>query len=204
MSIDLFRNNLAGGGARPNLFRVRGSFPNGGSSVLGGAVGAAAGAVGGAVGNALAAGANLLGGGGPARQLEFLCKGAQLPASNIGVIEIPFRGRVLRVPGDRTFQELTLTVINDTDFQIRNAFERWMDLINSHTQNIGPAGLLQVQQSWEVQQLDKTGSVLKTYKFEGCFPIECSIIDLSFDSSDTIEEYSVTIAYTYWTSDTTT
>lgn len=202
--IDDFKSAMPGGGARPNLFRVRGSFPNGGSSVLGTAIGAVAGAAGNAVGAALAGASNILGGGGPARQVEFLCKGASLPASNIGVIEVPFRGRQLKVPGDRTFTEWSLTIINDTDFQIRNAFEQWMDLINSHVQNIGPSGLLQVQQNWTVEQLDRSGSILKTYEINSCFPTEVSAIDLSFDSSDSIEEYTVTMQYQYWTSNTTT
>lgn len=204
MSIDNFKASLAGGAARPNLFRVRGSFPNGGSGALGAVAGAVGGALGGNVGNLASAIGNVLGGGGPSRKLEFLCKGAQIPASTIGVIEVPFRGRTLRLPGDRTFMEWSLTIINDTDFAIRNAFEQWMDLMNSHTQNIGPAGLQAVQQNWEVDQLDKTGSVLKTYRFVGCFPTELSMIDLSFDSTDTIEEYTVSLQYQYWTTDTTT
>lgn len=202
--IDDFKVSLAGGGARPNLFRVRGAFPNGGSSVLGTAVGAAAGAAGGAVGQVLAGAANILGSGGPARQLEFLCKASSLPASSLGTIVVPYRGRQLKLPGDRTFSEWSLTIINDTDFQIRDAFERWSDLINSHVQNIGPAGLLQVQQNWAIDQLDKTGAVLKTYNMDSCFPTEIGAIDVSYDSTDTIEEYTVTMQFQYWTSNTTT
>lgn len=204
MDIQSFKNALSGGGARPNLFRVRGNFPNAGTSVLGTALGAVGGAVGGDVGDLLAAGGNVLGGGGPARQLEFLCKGAQIPPSTIGSIEVPYRGRVLKLPGDRSFTEWNLTIINDTDFQIRRAFESWMDLINSHEQNVGPTGLNQVATSWEVDQLDRTGAVLKTYRFEYCFPIELGEIDLSHDSADTIEEFTVSLSYSFWTSDTTT
>lgn len=202
--IDDMKVNLAGGGARPNRFRVRGSFPNGASSVLGTAVGAAAGAAGAAVGGILAGAANLAGAGGPARQVEFLCKGASIPESQIGTIEIPFRGRMLKVPGDRTFAPWTLTIINDTDFQIHDAFMQWMDLINSHVQNIGPQGLLQVQQNWQVDQLSTEGAVLKTFEINSCFPTNVSAIDLSYDSSDAIEEFTVELAYQYWTSNVTT
>lgn len=203
MDIQSFKNALTSP-ARPNLFRVRANFPNAGTSVLGTALGAAGGAVGGDVGDLLAAGGNVLGGGGPARQMEFLCKGAQLPPSTLGTIEVPYRGRVLKYPGDRTFTELNLTILADNDFLIRNSFESWMDLINSHEQNVGPNGMNQVTTTFEVDQLDKTGAVVKTYRFEYCFPIELGEIDLNHDSSDTISEYSVSLSYSYWTSDTTT
>lgn len=204
MSIQNFKNALSGGGARSNLFRVRGTFPNGGSGALGTALGAAAGAAGGDLGNLLGAANNLIGGGGPSRQVEFLCKAAALPSSNLGLIEVPYRGRNIKVAGDRTFPEWTITIINDTDFQIRNAFELWSDLINSHEENVGSTSKNIYAQRWEIDQLGRDGSVLKTYSFEGCWPSEVGQIDLSFDSNDQIEEYTVTLQFDFWSSNTTT
>jgi hypothetical protein len=135
--------------------------------------------------------------------LEFLCSAASLPASNLGTIEIPFRGRQYKIPGDRTFTEWQITVLNDTSFQIRNAFEGWMDLINSHIQNIGPSSLYQIQQNWEVDQLNREGGVIKTYRFVDCWPSEVSAIDVSHDSTDSQESFTCSLQYSYWTSNTT-
>lgn len=204
MTVQAFKNALAGGGARPNQFRVRGTFPSGATGTLGTVLGAVGGAVGGDVGNLLGAANNLIGGGGPSRKVEFLCKAASLPNFSLGTIEVPYRGRTIKFPGDRTFQSWSITIVNDTDFAIRNAFEQWSDLINSHVQNVGPSGLLQVSQRWEVDQLDRTGSVLKTYSFEDCWPSEISSIDLSFDSNDQIEEFTVELQFNFFTTNTTT
>jgi len=204
MTVQQFKNSLSGGGARANQFRVRGTFPSGASGALGTVLGAAAGAAGGDVGNLLGAANNLIGGGGPARQIEFLCKSASLPPSTLGIVEVPYRGRTIKYPGDRTFPSWPITIINDTGFELRNAFEQWSDLINSHVQNVGPAGLLQIGQRWEIDQLDKSGSVIKTYTFEDCWPSEVGQIDVSHDSTDQIEEFTVELQYTLWTSNTTT
>ena len=208
MRLDTFKGALRGGGARANLFRVKGSFPNGASSAVATAAGALGGALGGAAGNAAGGVLNAVAGGGPARGLEFLCKAASLPGSTIGEIQVPFRGRQLKLPGDRTFENWTITILNDTDFAIRNAFETWSNAINSHVDNVGPEGLLSLQQTWEVEQLSRTGpsdapQVLKSYRFEGCWPTVIAPIDVSADSTDTIEEFTVDLAYQYWTSDTT-
>lgn len=204
MTIQNFKNSLAGGGARANLFRVRGTFPSGAAGALGTALGAAAGAAGGDLGNVIGAANNLIGGGGPSRQVEFLCKSASLPPSTLGVVEVPYRGRMLKYAGDRTFPEWTLTILNDTDFQIRNALESWSDLINSHEENVGPTSKNLYTQRWEIDQLDRSGAILKSYSFEGCWPSEIGQIDVSFDSNDQIEEYTVSLQYDYWTSNSTT
>ncbi len=208
MRIDSFKGALAGGGARPNLFRVTCGFPSGSSSALATGLGAAGGAIGGAVGGVVGGIANVLGGGGPSRKLQFLCKAASLPASTIGTIEIPFRGRQLKVAGDRTFEEWSLTIINDTDFSIRNAFEEWANLINAHVANVGPSGLNSYIQQAQVEQFTREGpslnpTSLKTYLFEGCWPSAVSAVDLSYESTDAIEEFTVTLQYQYWTSNTT-
>lgn len=204
MTIQNFKNALAGGGARANLFRVRGTFPSGAAGALGTALGAVGGAVGGDIGNLIGAANNLTGGGGPSRQVEFLCKSASLPSSTLGTVEVPYRGRSIKYAGDRTFPEWSITIINDTDFQLRNAFELWSDLINSHEENVGPTSKNLYTQRWQIDQLSRDGSILKTYEFEGCWPSEIGQIDVSFDSNDQIEEYTVSLQYDYWTSNTTT
>ena len=134
---------------------------------------------------------------------RFLVKAAQLPASNIAPILVPFRGRNLKIAGDRTFDPWTITIINDVDFKIRTAFERWMNLINKHEDNAGLVDPTAYQKDLFVRQLGRaplSGStpdsaaqlpVLKMYKFHGTFPTNISDIPLSYDSSDTIEEFTV-------------
>ena len=208
MRIDDFKGALAGSGARPNLFRVTVGFPSASSSALATGLGAVGGAIGGAVGSVGQSVSNVLGGGGPARKLQFLCKAASLPASTIASIDIPFRGRQLKVAGDRTFAEWTITIINDTDFSIRNAFEEWMNVINAHVANVGPSGLNSYIQQAQVEQLSREGpslnpTSLKTYLFEGTWPSEVSVIELSYESENQLEEFTVNLQYQYWTSNTT-
>ena len=200
LRIDDFKGQLPGGGARPNLFRVEGGFPSPVSGLLAEVGGAAAGAQGrvsgGAVGNAL-------GGGGPQNKVRFLCKGASLPGMTIEPIEVPFRGRVLKVPGDRTFEPWELTIINDTDFALRDAFEKWNHLINSMEGNTGTVSLQELQQTWTVTQLGKDGEELKKYEIVGCWPSTLGAIELNYESTGAIEEFPVTLEYQYFKSNTT-
>ena len=140
---------------------------------------------------------------GDAELTSFMAKGAQLPASVQTAIEVPFRGRVLKIAGDRTFEEWTITVINDTGFEIRDAMERWMNGINSHNANTGFTDPAEYQSDLSVDQLDKDGSVLKTYNFRSCFPTNVSAIDLNYDTVNVIEEFQVTFQVQYWESNTT-
>src|SRR6056300_987334 len=117
--------------------------------------------------------------GGDVELTSFLCKAAQLPASTMNVIEVPFRGRQLKIAGDRTFEPWEITILNDTDFTIRNAIERWMNGMNSHSENVGLTNPVDYQADLIVEQLDKDGSVLKAYTFRGCFPTNMAQIDLS-------------------------
>lgn len=167
-----FKSKLVGGGARSNLFSVN----------LSGVVGGA---------------------GWDAEEFSFLCKAAQLPASNIGPIDVPFRGRVLKVAGDRTFEPWTVTVINDTNFKIRNAFEKWMNEINSLANNSGKTNLSDYVKPATVQQLDRsdaggTGKVIREYNFIDMFPTNVSAIDLSYDNTDSIEEFTVEFQFQYF------
>lgn len=134
---------------------------------------------------------------------SFMCKGAQLPASVMNVIEVPFRGRQLKVAGDRTFEPWTVNVINDTDFSVRNAMERWMNGMNAHAENTGLTNPVDYQADLIVEQLDKDGSVLKTYKFRGCFPTNVAAIDLSYEAVDVLEEFTVEFQIQYWEAETT-
>ena len=130
--------------------------------------------------------------GGDVETTSFLCKAAQLPASTVGVIPVPFRGRELKIAGDRTFAEWTPTIINDTDFNVRNAMERWMNGINEHSANTGLVNPVDYQADLLVDQLDKDGDVLKRYAFRGCFPTEVGAIDLSYETVNALEEFTVT------------
>jgi hypothetical protein len=140
---------------------------------------------------------------GDAELTSFMCKAAQLPASTSEIITVPFRGRQLKIAGDRTFEEWAVTVINDTGFEVRDAMERWMNGINSHQANTGFNDPAEYQTDLSVDQLDKDGTVIKTYFFRSCFPNNIAAIDLSYDTENTIEEFAVTFQVQYWESNTT-
>jgi hypothetical protein len=138
------------------------------------------------------------------RVTTALCKSAQLPASTVGGIEVPFRGRVANFAGDRTFEPWTTTFINDTNFSIRNAIEEWMNLINSHEANVGAVQPLAYQRQMFVKQLDRNGAEIKKYTFHNAYPTQLDAIDLSYDNTNAIEEFGCTWTYDYWVSSTTT
>lgn len=131
---------------------------------------------------------------------SFMCKAAALPASTMNPIPVFFRGRQLQIAGDRTFEPWTITVINDTNFNIRRSMEQWMNGINAHEANVGVTNPLDYQRDLRVQQLDKDGSVLYEYIFRGTFPTNISTIDLSYENIDTIEEFTVEFQVQYWES----
>ena len=135
---------------------------------------------------------------------SFMCKSANLPSSNVGVIEVPFRGRTVKIAGDRTFDNWSATFINDKEMKSRAYFEQWLNQINTHKANTG-----EIQdptaygRSVVIRQLEKdnspAGSELRSYKLWYAFPISTSAIDLAYDSNDQIEEFSVEFQYSYWT-----
>lgn len=198
-TLEDFKARLIGGAARPNLFEVELNFP------------------GFATNNEQTTGAT-----NSTRTVSelsrFLIKTANLPASTVGVIEVPFRGRNLKIAGDRTFDTWTITVINDVDFKLRTAFEKWMNVINKHDDNSGLINPAQYQTDAIVKQFGRntvestnnsttnvtppTGGtqipVLKAYKFYGIFPTSVSAIDLSYDSADSIEEFTVDLQVQWW------
>ena len=128
----------------------------------------------------------------------FLIQAAQLPASNVGNIEVPFRGRKLKVSGDRSFENWSITVTNDVTFRIRKAFEEWSEKIQNHNYALGANTLVEYFGSAIVRQLDRDANQLRSYRFEGIWPTEVGAIDLSFDTTDTVETYNVVLCVQYW------
>ena len=173
-----FRSNLVGDGARPNLFQVSMTFPT-------------------FTAEGVAA----------SQALSFTAKAAQLPGSTLGTVPQFYFGRELKFAGNRSFADWTITVINDENFKVRKAFESWMNGINSHAGNIrtgaaaSPAGY---SSDAVVNQYDKAGNIIKSYKFVGAFPVDLSPIDLDWGSNDTIEEFTMTLAYQWWETESTT
>jgi len=171
-TISDFKGALIGGGARPNLFEVElTTFPAG-------------------------IGWN-------ASDFSYMCKAATLPASNIANIDIPFRGRIFKVAGDRTIDPWTVTIINDESFNLRNAFEEWADLIAKLENNLGATDPNAYMVNAKVYQLGRgstpnaksnsgsANSVLKEYEFYNIWPSTVAAIDLSYDSTDSIEDFTV-------------
>ena len=139
---------------------------------------------------------------GPKR--SFMTKMASLPGSTIANIEVPFRGRQLQIAGDRTFEPWNITVINDTDFNVRNSFEEWMNGINQHEENTGLTQPSSYMADMVVEQLDKDGSVKKYYDIRGTFPTSLGAIEVGYDQENVIEEFTVELQVQYWESNKTT
>ena len=135
---------------------------------------------------------------------SYMCKATSMPASTIAPIAVPFRGRQLQIAGDRTFDPWSVTIINDTDFNVRNSFEQWMNGINQHKQNTGLTQPSSYMADMIVEQLDKDGTVEKTYNIRGTFPTNLGAIELSYDSENAIEEFEVELQIQYWESNKTT
>ena len=184
-SIDSFKSRLVSGGARPNLFEVEMDFPSG------------VGIFDEEIDNT---------------RHRMMIKGAQLPASNIAEVIVPFRGRQLKVAGDRRFDPWTITVLNDGDFKLREAFERWSNYIIKVSDGSGTINPTDYFADWRVNQLgrastdlatrgDQSGAslpVLRRYNMKGCWPSAVGGIELSYDTADTVEEFQVTLQVQWW------
>jgi hypothetical protein len=183
-TLDTFKSKLLGGGVRPNFFEVELKFPN------------------------LGIDDNDV-----SDRTRFLVKGANLPASIVAPISVPFRGRELKIAGERTFDSWTITVINDSNFVLRDAFEKWMNIINKVSDNAGEVDPTVYQQEAYVHQLGRapitnqagvpatsgnTVPILRSYHFHGVFPTNVSSIELSYDSNNVIEEFSVEFQVQWW------
>ena len=191
-NISQFKSKLRGGGARPNLFEV--AIPNFPDYV----------------------GANY--NNDDKSTLRFMCKAANLPASNVASVDVPFRGRTLKVAGDRTFDPWTITIINDEDFRLRTAFEAWMNGISKLDNNTGATSPTSYMQDAYVYQLGRgatiasegpvndvsgagptdSANVLRAYRFIDVFPTNVSEIALSYDTGDTLEEFTVELQVQYF------
>ena len=176
-----FKSQLRGGGARPNLFRVDlGAFggPTTDTELGWDADGAQ-------------------------RDFQFLCKASSMPTQTIGSVDVPFRGRILKVAGDRTFEPWSVTVINDESFNVRSAFEAWGRKINDLTTGAGVIEPQSYMGSGTIQQLSRSpenpeeSKILQEYKVQDIWPSEIGSIDLSYESSDAIEEFTVTFQVQY-------
>ena len=130
----------------------------------------------------------------------YLIKAANIPAATVGVIEVPYRGRTLKIAGDRTFEPWTVTVLNDKGFALRSKFEEWSTKIQALHQNLqAPRVIAEYQSDALIRQYDRQGGVVRSYKFVGIWPSTISAIDLAWDSNDTPEEYTVEFQVQYWT-----
>ena len=183
-TLDKFKSMMTGGGARSNLFEIELDWPDN---------------------------VKIETEGNFDLRTRMLVKAASLPASTISNIAIPFRGRQLKIAGDRTFEPWSITVINDIDFDIRNSFERWMNLMNKHEDNAGLTDPTEYQKNIIVRQLgrskvqgmstkDEEIPVLKEYQFRGVLPTTVSSIDLSYENTDAIEEFTVELEYQWYDS----
>lgn len=161
ISISKFKAQLPGGGARANLFEVTVNFP---SIAQNSAAQAAA---------------------------PFLVKAAALPASTIAPIAVNYRGRIIQLAGNRTFEAWTITIINDTNFLLRTAFENWSNAINNYTTNTGEPSWTNYVADMQVSQLDRAGNKVKTYTIEECWPSTINAIEVGNDQGDGIEEFQV-------------
>ena len=168
--ISAFQEALSHQGARPNLFDMQLTLPTSGPTGL----------------------SNL--------NFNKLCKTAQIPGSTIGVVEVQYFGRPVKMPGNRTFENLTTTIINDEDFVLRNSMEAWMHFLNKHENNTSGVIGLNYTGTLTLQQYDKAGAAIDDakYTFEKAWPVNVAPIDLDWGTNDTIEEFTVEWAYDWW------
>ena len=131
-------------------------------------------------------------------------KAASMPSSTMGIIQVPFRGRVIKLPGDRAYPEWTITLLDETSDDFRTKFEAWNEAFNSHAENISgdQAGGLDLTDTnlftnWTVAQLDMQGNVIRSTTLHNCWPVEVGAVDLTYDAADTLTEYSITLSYDY-------
>jgi hypothetical protein len=167
--ISEFKAQLIGGGARPSQFRVELTFPQ-------------------YVSNGTLAG----------QQSQFLCKAASLPASTIENIPVRYRGRPVNLAGEREFAPWTVSIYNDTNFNIRNAFESWSAGIQSYTQVEGRTNPSDYQVDLRVHQLDRSGSIIKSYRFYDAYPMIIGAIGLDFEATNVIELFEVEFIYNFF------
>ena len=138
--------------------------------------------------------------GGNSELTSFMCKAAQLPSSVISQIDVPFRGRQLKIAGDRTFENWNITVIQESSMEVRNSFERWLNGINEHVNGTGLVNPVDYQADMLVEQLDRNDNVIKSVNIRGAFPVNLGAVELSYETTDALAEYTIEWAYQYWES----
>ena len=173
-NISDFKAKLAGGGARANQFKVTMPFP-GYASV-----------------------------GGEIEELAFLCRATSIPSMEIANINVPFRGRAIKIAGDRTIPSWSVTVYNDTNFRLRNAFERWQNGINNMSDNEGLTNPVDYQVDAFLDHLDRNGNTIKSYTLRGVYPTNIAGIDLDYEEQGNIEQFAVTLEYQFFDTNTVT
>lgn len=179
-SVSKFREQL-NGGSKANLFRCEISPSDGLSATLGTD--------------------NIFG----TEQFSFLCRSAAIPSFTLGVIEVPFRGRRIKIPGDRTFADWTVTVINDEEQKMRKTFSAWMNSMNdSDGENALRASNSDYRCTITIQHLRSDGTVSRVYQLEDAFPTDMGAIDLNYDTTDVIQDFTVTFQYHFMDGGTTT
>ena len=169
-----FLANFQGGGFRPNRYNIVLTFPA-------------------AVPNALQA----------AAKFGFTCKAAAIPSSQLGVVTLPYMGREVKVPGDKTWDDWTVTVMLDTDFWTRDVFETWHDLILGFRSNVAAPGFANPAAAFasaQVQALDRYDQIIKEYTIDGCWPTQVGEVTLGYDQNDQVAEMPVTFAVNGWSS----
>ena len=131
--------------------------------------------------------------------VNILVKAAQVPAFTVGVIEVPYKaGRRIKIPGDRTFADWTITVINDENHTARRAFTAWIDMISRGNYNsASKSNVKNYYTDLTVTQLKGSGNAIRVYKLNNAFPTDVSGVDLSMDSTDTLSEFTVNFQYQY-------
>ena len=173
-NINDFKAKLAGGGARANQFKVTMPFP--GYAQVGGEI----------------------------EDLAFLCRSTVIPAMSVPSFNVPFRGRSIKIAGDRTIGDWSVTVYNDTNFRLRNAFERWQNGINNMSDNEGLTNPVDYQVDAFLDHLDRNGNTIKSYTLRGVYPTGIAGIPLDYEEAGAIEQFEVTLEYQFFDARTTT
>jgi hypothetical protein len=131
-------------------------------------------------------------------KLTFLAKSTQMPGATVGTIEYPFLNRKIKLAGDPTFEDLTVTISLDTDFAVKNELEEWLASINKNDEVTGAENINDYKKEATIIQLDAKGSEIAEYKYVGLYPNNMAPVEMSFETNDTVSEYTVTFSYDYW------
>jgi hypothetical protein len=168
---DFKTNGLVLGGVRSSLFEVELTLPSGVAAVSSGEV---------------------------SKKIMFTCRASSIPASTVGLIEVPYFGRKIKLSGDRTYSNWSITVINDEDYSVRSAMEGWLNKLNQPEDNLRTIDLATYKTDSLIRSFTKAGGILAEYTFRGMFPLEAAAMEVDWNTTDTLQEFQVTFAYDYW------